>query len=225
MISGEYNLILIKKENEMKKSNLTQLSRRNLITKFIPGCAAAFLFPGKALGLLNYEENDLLQQETHKFDKEIPGYKQTLSRNNALQYRKFIQFAKFLEKELGKEKMIELVKKHSTERLLMVAKRDQERLGKTDFKSYISIFRDPDMLEGLTMEILEDTDKVFEIKVTECLSATTFLRADAGYIGYARICWGDYAWAEGFNPKIKLVRDKTLMQGNDCCNHRYIWTG
>lgn len=58
--------------------------------------------------------------------------------------------------------------------------------------------------------ILEDTDKVFKIKVTECLVANTFLRAKAGDIGYARVCWGDYAWAEGFNPKIKLIRDKTL---------------
>ena len=30
---------------------------------------------------------------------------------------------------------------------------------------------------------------------------------------------------EDFNPKIKLVRDKTLMQGNNYCNHRYIWQG
>lgn len=207
----------------MTKSNLTQFSRRTLITKCIPGCAAAFMFSGKALGSINLGNTDLMQEETHKFDKEIPKLKLTLSQYNQLQHRKFIQFAQFLEKELGREKMLELVKKHSTERLLMVAKRDQKRLGNTDFKSYISIFRDPGMLQSLTMEIIEDTDKVFEIKVTECLGATTYLKAKAGHIGYARICWGDYAWAQGFNPKIKLIRDKTLMQGHDHCNHRYVW--
>jgi hypothetical protein len=77
----------------------------------------------------------------------------------------------------------------------------------------------------LTFNIVEDTNTAFEIHVTECLSASTFLAREAGDIGHAFICWGDYAWAEGFNPKIKLVRDKTLMQGHDCCNHRYIWTG
>jgi hypothetical protein len=25
-----------------------------------------------------------------------------------------------------------------------------------------------------------------------------------------------------FNPDIKMVRDKILMQGHDCCNHRYL---
>ena len=75
------------------------------------------------------------------------------------------------------------------------------------------------------MEIVENMDTAYELKVTECIWASTFLAAKAGDIGYASVCIGDYTWAEGFNPKIKLVRDKTLMQGHDICNHRYIWTG
>ena len=69
------------------------------------------------------------------------------------------------------------------------------------------------------------TEKAFELKVTECIWASTFLEANMGEFGYAWICWGDYAWAKSFNPKIKLVRDKTLMQGNDYCNHKYIFEG
>lgn len=76
----------------------------------------------------------------------------------------------------------------------------------------------------LTKEIVEDTEKAFELKVTECIWADTFLRAKAGDIGYAWVCWGDYSWAEGFNPKVKMIRDKTLMQGHDCCNHRYVYS-
>jgi len=62
-------------------------------------------------------------------------------------------------------------------------------------------------------------------KVTKCIWAEVFLKFDAGDIGWAYICHGDYAWTEGFNSKFKLVRDKTLMQGHDYCNHRYIGTG
>jgi hypothetical protein len=61
--------------------------------------------------------------------------------------------------------------------------------------------------------------------MTECIWAKTFLDANAGDIGYAQICIGDYTWAESFNPKITMVRDKTLMQGHDICNHRYLWKG
>jgi len=39
-------------------------------------------------------------------------------------------------------------------------------------------------------------------------------------IGYAVICHGDYAYCQGFNPKIRLIRTKTLMQGDDCCEFR-----
>ena len=208
----------------MKKTASLQVSRRDLITRVMPACAFTCISANKAFASILSNNDPECQQVKHKFDKEIPGLKLTYNQFTEQRYRKFIQFAQFLEKELGREKMIELVKKHSTERLLGVAKRDLQRLGSSDFKTYISIFREPGMLNSLTMEIVEDTDTVFEIKVTDCLSATTFLRAKAGHIGYARICWGDYAWAEGFNPKIKLIRDKTLMQGHDCCNHRYIWT-
>ena len=27
---------------------------------------------------------------------------------------------------------------------------------------------------------------------------------------------------ERFNPKMRMIRTKTLMQGDDCCNNRYI---
>ncbi len=36
---------------------------------------------------------------------------------------------------------------------------------------------------------------VFEIKVTDCLSAEAFLPFKAGDIGFARVCWRDYNWA------------------------------
>ena len=88
---------------------------------------------------------------------------------------------------------------------------------------------------GITAENARDVQQInqflasegaaFEMKVAECLTASTFLAQNAGDIGYALVCWGDYAWAEGYNPKIKLVRDKTLMEGHAYCNHRYIWTG
>jgi len=209
----------------MKKSRIFNPNRREFLSKTVPICAASCLGASQIFAKTPDIAESLLQQDKHKFDKEIPGLKMTYNQYHRARNNRYIQFAKFLEKELGKEKTIEIIKKHSTERMLAAAKRDLKRLGNSDFKSYISIFRTPGMVASLTMEILEDTDTVFEIKVTECQTATTFLRAKAGDIGYATVCWGDYAWAEGFNPKIKMIRDKTLCQGDDYCNHRYVWTG
>ena len=77
----------------------------------------------------------------------------------------------------------------------------------------------------LTFAIVEDVDSAFEVKVTECLWAKTFRENDAADIGYASICHGDFAMCQGFNPKIRMERTKTLMEGHDCCNHRWIMEG
>ena len=38
---------------------------------------------------------------------------------------------------------------------------------------------------------------------------------------YRMFCRGDYAIVEGFNPKMRFQRSKTLMLGDDECNHLY----
>ena len=209
----------------MKELVKIQSSRRDFLTKTVPVCAVSCLAASKVFAKSPIIAKTLLEQEEHKFDTVLPGPGMTYRRMAAMRHRSFIRFARFLQQELGEEKVIELIKKDTEQRLKAQAQRDLERLGNSDFKSYISIFRDPGMLASLTMEIIEDTDTVFEIRVTDCLSAESFLPSKAGDIGYAAVCWGDYNWATDFNPKIKLVRDKTLMQGHDCCNHKYIWTG
>ncbi len=209
----------------MKELVKKQSNRRDFLTKAVPVCAFSCLAATKVFSKSPMIAKSLFEQEEHKFDKKLPGPNMTSRRMAAIRNRSFITFARFLQKEIGAERVIELIKKSTEQRLLGQAQRDLKRLGISDFKSYISIFRDPRMLASLTMEIIEDTDKVFEIKVTDCLAAESFLPYKAGDIGYAAVCWGDYNWATDFNPKIKLVRDKTLMQGHDCCNHKYIWTG
>jgi hypothetical protein len=213
------------KEKIMKADEKGGSSRREFLSKGVPLCAVSFLTAKLGFSGSPRISDSLFDQEEHKFDKEIPGLKMTYRRMAALNNRSFIRFARFLQGEIGEERVIELTKKQTEQRMREQAKKDLARLGQSDFKSYLSIFKDPRMLESLTMEVIEDTDTVFEIRVRDCLSAESFLPYKAGDIGYAAVCWGDYNWASDFNPKIKLIRDKTLMQGHDCCNHRYIWTG
>ena len=70
---------------------------------------------------------------------------------------------------------------------------------------------------------MELTDRVFEVKVTNCLWARTFRERDAGDIGYAAMCHGDFSSAAAYHSKLKLERTKTLMEGHDCCNQKFTW--
>ena len=77
----------------------------------------------------------------------------------------------------------------------------------------------------LTDEVIEQTETFVHSKITECLWSKTFREANAADIGFAAVCYPDYAMTSAFNPKIKLVRPTTLMQGHDCCDFRYHWEG
>jgi hypothetical protein len=99
-----------------------------------------------------------------------------------------------------------------------------KKLPKNDLVAFTQDLRQPNRFwqNVLTFQIIEDTPRAFEVKVTECLWAKTFRDAKAADLGYVLSCYGDFAAAEGFNPKMHMIRTKTLMQGNDCCNHRFV---
>lgn len=142
----------------------------------------------------------------------------------------FIPVMQILANEIGKEKFVEMLKKASSEAAAQNIKRQTQNIPKKDFPTFLTTFYEP-MKKSyfwkhvLTYEDIEKTEKTFEVKISECLWAKTFRDAKASDIGYASICYPDYAMASAFNPKIKMIRSKTLMQGHDCCNHRYVWEG
>jgi hypothetical protein len=70
-------------------------------------------------------------------------------------------------------------------------------------------------------EVIEDSETVFELKITKCLWEKVYREADSAELGYAIVCHTDFATAEASDQK--LIRTKTLMQGDDCCNHRWVY--
>jgi hypothetical protein len=207
-----------------KSTPFNGVSRRQFISRVMPACSVACLGAGNLLAWAPAEAKTAFQEEKHKFDNEL-SRKLTVKQFYATRYGEFIQIAKALEKEMGKEKLIEFLKKATQERMVNAGQNHAKNSPDNSFKTYVSTFRPPKYKDVLTHEVIEDTENAFELKVSECIWAKTFLDAKAGDIGFAHICIGDYTWAESFNPKIKMVRDKTLMQGHEICNHRYIWTG
>lgn len=48
--------------------------------------------------------------------------------------------------------------------------------------------------------------------------ADAFKGHNATHIGFKMNCIGDYAVAEGFNPRIRFIGPETIMAGDDCCH-------
>jgi len=70
-------------------------------------------------------------------------------------------------------------------------------------------------------EVVEDSVQAFELKITKCLWEKVYREAGAAELGYAVVCNTDFATAKASDQQ--LIRSKTLMQGHDCCNHRWIY--
>jgi len=207
----------------MANCNDFKLDRRDLLTRAVPACAMAWLglcrFP--TLGLCDSASE---QQDQHKFDvpKELNlSERQQIEREN----REFIRFIRTLQNELGDKEITRLLNVYSADYGRAIGKMQAERMPDTSFKTFVSQFRPPRYSTILTHEVVEDTEKAFGLRVTECCIAEVFQAAGlGGAIGHAAVCNMDYYWPTAFNPKLKMERDKTLMQGHDQCNHRYMDT-
>lgn len=200
------------------------LGRRQFLFKAVPACSMLCFAGGVLAAASRTEGKPWLPQAKHKFDGAYNN-NLTLRQYYADRYSEVIELSRALFKEFGKNRMLRFMKRNTREKMLEYGQRHAQRSPDNTFQSYVNTFRSPMYERPLTMEIVEDSGGIFEVRVTECIWAETFLEARAGDIGFVLVCYGDYAWAEGFNPRIEMIRDKTLMQGYECCNHRYIWKG
>jgi hypothetical protein len=207
--------------------NIRFCNRRGFLTGVVPGCVATcFCLKGWVAQAQSPQEKPPAAP-AHKFDKPC---------GRALTYRQrfrqefsahFIPYIKVLDRAVGRAKVIEtlheLCRIESEEYAAYVVKAK----GKND----LSVFKEdyspstPGMNDMLTMEVLEDTDRVWAIKITECLWAKTFQDAGAAQYGYAAVCAGDALFAHAVNPKIDLDLNGTIMEGKPSCTLRYYVTG
>jgi hypothetical protein len=205
----------------MNHGDSKNLNRRELLTRTTPACALA------CLGLVRVPEvvaagADLLPQEVHKFDQ-ARDVKLSSRASTRMQYSQFFRLVQNLRAQVGETELIRLLKLHSTAVGQSQGEQQATRFPDTEFKTFVAQFRPEGYPNSLTMEIVEDTENAYEIRVTECVWASVFKEAGLdGEIGHAAVCNMDYTWPTAFNPKFRMERDRTLMQGHDHCNHRYV---
>ncbi len=200
----------------MAENNISCSSRREFLNQVLPACALFYIGIGPSITAENLSLID-------KFDKDFP-FKLTIRSYFQRLAKRRIDMLKAIEEDIGEERLIKILSKMAYNNGANLGKNLAIKLKKNDFDSYCERFRDKDhALNELTeFEIVEDSEKVFEVKVTKCVIVEPFIKAGVGKYANAELCDEDYGHAQGFNSKIKLIRDKTLTLGHNCCNHRYI---
>jgi L-2-amino-thiazoline-4-carboxylic acid hydrolase len=141
----------------------------------------------------------------------------------------YIPTLKSLATDLKNIDLIETLKDMAARESKIGGKESAEKFPKNDFATFAASRKQSHLTDfGIRVwdvTYIENSEKACEYKITACLFAKTFREAEASDIGYAYLCHSDYGFAEGFNPKIRLIRPRTLMQGNDCCHFRWVWEG
>jgi hypothetical protein len=74
---------------------------------------------------------------------------------------------------------------------------------------------------ALEIEIKEQTEETFTFNVVRCRYAETYKAMGLEEIGHLLSCNRDGAFCEGYDPKLKLERTQTIMQGASHCDFHY----
>ena len=76
---------------------------------------------------------------------------------------------------------------------------------------------------ALEIEVKEQTDTTFTFNVVRCRYAETYKAMGLSEIGPLLSCQRDGSFCEGYDPKLKLERTQTIMQGASHCDFRYTY--
>lgn len=74
---------------------------------------------------------------------------------------------------------------------------------------------------ALDFEVLNQTSEEFEYRVTRCEYAEYYKGLGEHELGYQFVCSHDFSIAFGISPDLGLVRENTIMQGDQHCHFCY----
>jgi hypothetical protein len=126
-----------------------------------------------------------------------------------------------LAAEFGRDKVLGVIRKAVVE----IACRQGADLSRTMGGNSLRHFRDSLVHwtrdDALNIEVIEESGQAFAFNVTRCRYAEMYRDLGIPLLGPVLSCSRDFALIEGFNPRIRLTRTQTLMDGAPFCDFRY----
>ena len=69
-------------------------------------------------------------------------------------------------------------------------------------------------------EELELSETKYDFNIKRCRYAEMYKELGLAELGVVLSCGRDFEMIKGFNPRMTLVRTKTIMEGHDICDFR-----
>ena len=120
--------------------------------------------------------------------------------------------------EVAQRTVAEAVRKSAMEQAGEMAARVG---GKTSLQTFID--RQDLWTRGgaLERDVIEQSGTRYRFNVTRCKYAEMYRDMELGEIGHLLSCQRDGTFCEGYDPRIKLKRTQTIMQGASHCDFDY----
>jgi hypothetical protein len=125
--------------------------------------------------------------------------------------------------ELGYAKALEIVKKVVSEDAILSGKALAEKYSGNSVAELSRIVKEVWGQDGaIKIKKIKETENELFFDVTHCGYVEIYEKLEIKELGFTLSCSRDFPFMEGFNPEIKLTRTKTIMEGADCCDFRYV---
>jgi hypothetical protein len=120
--------------------------------------------------------------------------------------------------EVARRAIADSVRRSSIEQARQMA---AEVGGNTSMQTFIDRQKLWTMGGALEIELKEQSDTTYAYNVTRCQYAEMYTAMGLGDIGHLLSCQRDGTFCEGYDPRLKLKRTQTIMQGASHCDFRY----
>jgi hypothetical protein len=97
----------------------------------------------------------------------------------------------------------------------------EEANGQTSLQGFADLLPLWQMDNALEIDVQHQDAERFDFNVTRCRYAEMYREMGLGEIGHLLSCNRDGTFCEGYDPKLKLTRTQTIMQGASHCDFRY----
>jgi len=123
--------------------------------------------------------------------------------------------------EMGKEKAYAIARRVITKIAQEQGRELAQRAGGKGLREFVGN-RGPWTASGaLETEMVEASESKLSYNITRCKYAEMYKEMGIEELGAIFSCGRDWAMSQGFNPKIKLTRTQTIMEGASHCDFRY----
>lgn len=132
---------------------------------------------------------------------------------------------KKMQATMGKMPFLDVLEKSAdanmAEKMTAMAKEVRDRSMKKFGELILQLHSSSPVSDAIKYEVIEHTEKVFEMKVTECVMAKVYKELNANTIGYCLECHPSDAIVKAFNPNAKCIKSKNMMIGDPFCIERF----